>query len=435
MISIRQLFVGIPLIMGLGTISAHVAANDLTLHRSILASASASPGPGEGSESVPDGRSGYLVMDALTGEVLAARNQDDLFIPASLSKIPTTVVALAAYGAERRFETRLLADGAVVNGVLEGDLHLVGGGDPSLQTQDLWKLANRLAGSGIRRVDGRFTYYSATVPETTRIDRAQPAGLHYNPGVGGLNIDYNMRRIHGRRMPISRPGRLAARMLGKMASMRGVSLPDPVRSDAEPFGMEIATHRSAPVSMLLKRMLDKSTNLTAEVLGAVSANTFGLRPQTLGAAAKMTTQWIKAQAGPIDGRGWNGFRLVNHSGLSTRSRATPRQMAEILRLGYQRFGEAFVNLHRDDSPNGGNTFSIHAKIGSMRFVRGYGGFLQVGGRTLIFTIMSNDDHRRAAADAGQTHLGGRHWMHEARKLERDLLSSWIEAVWHRTAGL
>jgi len=52
------------------------------------------------------GRYGYILMDAKTGKILDQRNADQSFIPASLSKIPTTLVALHALGKNHRFEFR-----------------------------------------------------------------------------------------------------------------------------------------------------------------------------------------------------------------------------------------------------------------------------------------------------------------------------------------
>ena len=71
----------------------------------------------------------------------------------------------------------------------------------------------------------------------------------------------------------------------------------------------------------------------------------------------------------------------------------------------------------------------------MRFVRGLGGFIRVGGRDLIFAIMSNDDRRRSAADAGRGGLGSAGWMRKARGLEQALLGDWLSAYWPRVAGI
>lgn len=383
----------------------------------------------------PEGRFGYVLMDALTGEVLSGRNEDALFIPASLAKIPTSIAALAACGGERQFETRLLADGPIVNGTLEGDLHLVGSGDPSLRSRDLQSLTDALATAGIRKVSGRFYHHADSIPQTSMINRRQPKGAHYNPGVSGLNVDLNIRRDKNGRASISRPDLQVVATLRRFARARGIQLPKSIEATMAPVGTEIGVHRSKMLTDLMRDLLATSNNMTAEALGAAAAIALGAAPKSLSDAASTTSDWIIRNSALPGGTGWEGFHLENHSGLSSRSRATPRQMAAILRYGYQTLGSSFVDLYRDESKGASSLYSIRAKIGTMRFVRGLGGFLNVGGRDMIFTIMSNDDKRRAAADAGRSRLGSAPWMHKARKLEQALLSDWLAAYWPRTAGL
>jgi D-alanyl-D-alanine carboxypeptidase/D-alanyl-D-alanine-endopeptidase (penicillin-binding protein 4) len=106
-----------------------------------------------------------------TGRVLYEREPDRLIMPASNMKLVTGAVALRTLGADWRPLTRLYAAGVVADGVLEGNLILVGGGDPSLGGRfaegdplggqgDPWvalrMLADSVAAAGIRRVTGRL---------------------------------------------------------------------------------------------------------------------------------------------------------------------------------------------------------------------------------------------------------------------------------------
>ena len=372
---------------------------------------------------------GYILMDAATGHVISHENADNLFIPASLSKIPTTLMALSNLGAERRFRTRLLAEGTVINGVLQGNLHLVGSGDPSLKERDVIELVAKLSAAGVHRVSGRFTYDTSALPRSASIDAAQPAGQAYNPPVSGLNVDLNLSGKNGRSGPAREPGRRAGRMLRYFAHGQGITLPEPTRLRRAATGYEIAVHTSAPVATLAAEMMDLSTNLAAESLGMLSVASMGTQPKSLSGAAKATAAWVKAEAGVIGGAGWRGFRMANHSGLSTKSRATPRQIASILRLGYQRFGRNFSDLHSANQPVGFQAYTLRGKFGTMRFVRGYAGFLTVGNKEMVFAIMANDRRRRALADAGTTGLSSQSWMNAARKLEQKVLGDWITGLW------
>ncbi len=64
-------------------------------------------------------------------EKLYERDPAQLCIPASANKIITAAVALLRLGPDYQFKTRVLADGNIKDGVLEGNLVIAGSGDPS----------------------------------------------------------------------------------------------------------------------------------------------------------------------------------------------------------------------------------------------------------------------------------------------------------------
>ena len=76
------------------------------------------------------GQWGMLVVDKESGSVVFERNADELFCPASVTKLFTTATALNQFGAEYRFETPVVHTGAIdKNGKLDGNLILVARGD------------------------------------------------------------------------------------------------------------------------------------------------------------------------------------------------------------------------------------------------------------------------------------------------------------------
>ncbi len=76
---------------------------------------------------------GISIIDAATGATLYARNDAQLFAPASNAKLFTTSAALALLGPTYTMGTRVLAQGTVdAGGTLHGELRLIGGGDPSI---------------------------------------------------------------------------------------------------------------------------------------------------------------------------------------------------------------------------------------------------------------------------------------------------------------
>ena len=84
---------------------------------------------------VNKGEWGLLVIDAATGETLYEKNADRYFTPASNMKLLTTALALDKLGPDYRFRTTLETHGAIAQGILSGDLILVGRGDPNLSNR------------------------------------------------------------------------------------------------------------------------------------------------------------------------------------------------------------------------------------------------------------------------------------------------------------
>lgn len=91
----------------------------------------------------------------LNGQGAALRYNADIPVnPASTMKLVTTYAALELLGPSYRWNTDLLTDGNVRDGVLHGNLYLRGGGDPKLNMEKLWMLLRDLRLHGVRQVTG-----------------------------------------------------------------------------------------------------------------------------------------------------------------------------------------------------------------------------------------------------------------------------------------
>jgi D-alanyl-D-alanine carboxypeptidase/D-alanyl-D-alanine-endopeptidase (penicillin-binding protein 4) len=89
-----------------------------------------------GAPDVNRGYWGMLVEDADSGEVLYSLNADRYFLPASNAKLFTAALTLATLGADYCFHTTIESRArADADGVLVGDLVLVGRGDPNLSNR------------------------------------------------------------------------------------------------------------------------------------------------------------------------------------------------------------------------------------------------------------------------------------------------------------
>jgi serine-type D-Ala-D-Ala carboxypeptidase/endopeptidase (penicillin-binding protein 4) len=104
---------------------------------------------------------GVLARSLKTDETLYAVNANKLMMPASNMKIVTLAAAAEKLGWDFRYDTRLFTTGVVQGGTLQGDLIVVGSGDPSLVALDgmadrvFADWADRLKTSGIRSISGR----------------------------------------------------------------------------------------------------------------------------------------------------------------------------------------------------------------------------------------------------------------------------------------
>lgn len=87
---------------------------------------------------IPRGHWGLLIVDARDGRVLYARNAENYFTPASVTKLFTTALALALLGPDYRFRTTVETRGTLdTRGRLLGNVVLVGRGDPNLSNRKL----------------------------------------------------------------------------------------------------------------------------------------------------------------------------------------------------------------------------------------------------------------------------------------------------------
>jgi len=106
---------------------------------------------------------GIQVLDPETSSVLLEVNPDKLFLPASVLKVVTTSAAIEKLGPDFRYRTGVYTNGVIdSNGILLGDLILVGRGDPNLtdpygelfEKPALLELAQELKSWGISGVQG-----------------------------------------------------------------------------------------------------------------------------------------------------------------------------------------------------------------------------------------------------------------------------------------
>jgi serine-type D-Ala-D-Ala carboxypeptidase/endopeptidase (penicillin-binding protein 4) len=142
-----------------------------------------------------------LVKSLDTNDTLYALNARKLMMPASAMKIVTLAATAARLGWDYQYETTVRAGGAIAGGVLDGDLVIVGSGDPSVTEETApavfasW--AEALNAHGVTAIAGRL------IGDDRALD-GEPLGMGwswddlpdgYAAGVSALQFNENMARV------------------------------------------------------------------------------------------------------------------------------------------------------------------------------------------------------------------------------------------------
>ena len=152
----------------------------------------------------------------VSGDTVACSGSRKMLIPASTLKTVTTGLALHSLGPDYRFETGIGYTGTISDGVLHGDLYILGGGDPVLGSRNriaepvenvfgAW--LGMLSEAGIVRIDGNIIGDDRFFDRIAEIDSWQwnDIGTYYGTGVCGLSFNENMQNINV--TPGDAPGR------------------------------------------------------------------------------------------------------------------------------------------------------------------------------------------------------------------------------------
>ena len=493
--TLRRIFLGMAMAVWAGSALAapqHVLLAERPQPRGKIVSAApadrlASVAPAERLASMVEksrvsGQSAAILIDMDSGTVLAEFQPDRLMPPASVTKVPTTLFALDQLGSDFRFVTRVLATGPVVGGRVQGDLVLVGGGDPALDSDDLAAMIKTMRGNGISGVTGRFLYLANGLPNLREIDAGQPVNASYNPGISGLNLNFNrvyfewkpeddrmdlslqarahvnsplvqgisvaatdrsgpiyqyaqkggadswsiaagaLKKAGGVWLPVRTPASYVAEVFRTLALENGLKLPVPRETGSRPDGTELARVTRRELKLVSRGMLHFSTNITAEVLGLTAS-----RQRSLVASGQAMTSWLATNFGVRDAR----FR--DHSGLGDDNRISARAMAQVVATAGSR-GTLDGILRRYFVPNPGSKtpvaedIEVRAKTGTLNFVRGLSGIIHGRkGRKLAFAIFSADLDARSKVDGTvQRPPGTKTFNRRAVGLEQAILAEWIK---------
>lgn len=175
-----------------------------------------------------------MVRDMKTGRTLYSHRPLNAAIPASTMKVITTATALEIFGAGHTYETRIEYDGNISqDGVLNGNIYIVGCGDPTLGSSKMGdkdfflKWIEAIRNTGIKKINGSIiadescfdnegsnpkwtwddigNYYAPGIYALAYLDNTlrvtfksgaigtTPEIIDISPGVQGLTIENNLK--------------------------------------------------------------------------------------------------------------------------------------------------------------------------------------------------------------------------------------------------
>ena len=254
------------------------------------------------------------------GAFLYGRAPDAMRTPASNEKLLLSMALLDAFGPDDVIRTGAASASDATEGVIRGDLWILGRGDPEVDVGTMKMLARRIAASGITRIGGRVMGSTAyfrqdwEAPGWNDVARdyvARPTALAFEGNLDGSGRD------------VSDPERRAAEALTDELEALGVAVKGRPGAGRPPDGVaEVASVRSRTLRAILAKLLRPSNNFYAEVLGKRLGVSASGTPGTIAKGAAAIQAWVGANGA--------AFELYDNSGLSYSNRVSAEGIVRLL---------------------------------------------------------------------------------------------------------
>lgn len=370
------------------------------------------------SKSITEGSTAVLVQDLTTGKILASHNTDLPLLPASIMKTVTIAGLLQETGPEERFHTLVYADGQIKGNSIDGDLLIIGGGDPTLgancepASADIAEeIIASLRHKGITHIKGDLridtSLYSG--PACPPSWMAADLNESYGTGSHALNFRRNASGSHA----VKNPESVFLSYLGSRLRNAGISIAGGRKIGEEGLtdteeGSLLLDHVSDLYSEVMRSCMMRSDNLFAETFLRAFALARGKEGATEAGASEMINYWKS------EGISTNGVTLIDGSGLSRSNRVTADFINGILRkMGDNEEYASFMPLAGQEGTlsdflkNTELDSYVAMKTGSMKGIQCYAGYKldeQFAPTHSIVIIMNDIGPRGAARRAAEEML-------------------------------
>jgi len=353
---------------------------------------------------VAGGGTGVCVRDLDTGQIIYARHAATPLAPASNMKLVTAATALKTWGSGFRFTTELFGpDVPVYGGVIYGDLHLKGYGDPSLSTLDnqrhelhfatasFEKFARRLRALGVRKVKGSVLGDASWFDKQRFVTTWAPQlKLECGP-LSALSGDQGLH--DGNR--VASPALYAARLCTKALREARIKITGaPGTGKVPATDSLIVRQTSARLGAVIKHMDKESDNFFAEMLlKGLGKDLYGTG-STLGGVPALEETLRASGMTPAK------YRVQDGSGLSYGDRLTAEGIVSLLgdmwlrpdfRPYYDSLAIAGVDGSLDERMRGtAAAGNAHAKTGTLNIAVCLSGYVEsANAHRVAFSILVN----------------------------------------------
>lgn len=388
---------------------------------------------------------GFVIYDPKTKKVISSYNENTPLVPASTTKLLTTETALNLLGENYRWNTQLEYSGTVdENGVLTGNLYIVGSGDPSLGTNkagassyreiiDTFKEA--LSTEGIKKVNGDIIIQTALFKGNISRLPENVVWLennnYYLPVGATKEINpANERLIVKRAMPTESvkkyfyvspytnqmvyaekyegDGVLTTKLPDAPAFLAnsfratlvksGIAVTGKVQTktvDGQPESRKtINVYKSPTLADIVYYTNQRSDNSLAEAL-LKTVGYFKKGNQTPDSGREVVTEHLKDVAFDFE-----GLNYMDGSGLSRNNKVTPISQVKYLT---SLMGTKYYQTYFNSLPIGGQSGTlkkmflengngqVFAKTGTLNKVKTLAGYIKTNsGKTLVFSLLVNN---------------------------------------------
>lgn len=321
---------------------------------------------------------GLMVYDLSADSTLYRYGSRQTLRPASTMKLLTGITALDVLGSRYDYRTYLYYTGTIANGVLSGDIWLVGGMDPLFDDTDMHIMAETLHRVGVDSISGRIVRDISFKEEMLL-------------GEGWCWDDDNPQLTP---LLVSRKDEFADRFKDELVTC-GIAVNAPITSDRLPKDALLICSRSHRLSEVLEPMMKESDNLFAESMFFQIAASMGKRPATAAHARQIIKSTV-AKAG-VTGV---PYRIADGSGLSLYNYVTPELMVSLLRYAYLKrdiMAVLYPSLPvagvdgtlKKRMKGGAAQGNVHAKTGTVSGVSSLAGYCRAANQHLLAFCIIN----------------------------------------------